>query len=56
MKYANTIINYIDNVQGLDEATKNAYLGRALSPRISLLHAGISIWRCSLDYKDSQCT
>ncbi len=33
MKYANTIINYIDNVQGLDEATKNAYLGRALFHR-----------------------
>lgn len=33
MKYANTIINYINNVQGLDEATKNAYLGRALFHR-----------------------
>lgn len=29
IKYANTVINYIDNVEGLDEATKNAYLGRA---------------------------
>ena len=27
--YANTIISYIDRVEGLDEATKNEYLGRA---------------------------
>ena len=33
MKYANTVLNYIDNVQGLDEATKNGYLGRALFHR-----------------------
>jgi len=33
LKYANTIINFIDAVQGLDEATKNAYLGRALFHR-----------------------
>ena len=29
IKYANTIISNIDNVQGLNEDTKNAYLGRA---------------------------
>jgi hypothetical protein len=29
IKYANTICSFIDQVSGLDEATKNAYLGRA---------------------------
>ncbi|GHT08944.1 hypothetical protein FACS189426_05840 [Bacteroidia bacterium] len=29
LKYANTIISYIENVKGLSEETKNAYLGRA---------------------------
>lgn len=29
IKYANTITSYIDNVPGLDEATKHEYLGRA---------------------------
>ncbi len=29
IKYANTITSFIDKVQGLNEATKNAYLGRA---------------------------
>jgi starch-binding outer membrane protein, SusD/RagB family len=29
IKYANTITSFIDNVKGLDDATKNAYLGRA---------------------------
>lgn len=29
IKYANTITSFINNVGGLDEATKNAYLGRA---------------------------
>lgn len=29
IKYANTVISYIDKVEGLDEATKNEYLGRA---------------------------
>lgn len=29
IKYANTITTFIDNVKGIDEATKNAYLGRA---------------------------
>jgi hypothetical protein len=29
IKFANTITTYIDNVEGLDEKTKNAYLGRA---------------------------
>ena len=33
MKYANTVINFIDQVQGMDETTKNAYLGRALFHR-----------------------
>jgi len=33
MKYANTVINFIDNVKGMSEATKNAYLGRALFHR-----------------------
>lgn len=29
IKYANTVISYIDKVEGLDDATKNEYLGRA---------------------------
>lgn len=29
IKYANTITSFINNVTGLDEATKNSYLGRA---------------------------
>lgn len=29
IKYANTVTSYIDKVQGIDEATKNAYIGRA---------------------------
>ena len=29
IKYANTIISYIDKVEGLDESIKNEYLGRA---------------------------
>ncbi|MCW3805498.1 RagB/SusD family nutrient uptake outer membrane protein [Plebeiibacterium marinum] len=29
IKYANTVCSYIDLVEGLDEATRNAYLGRA---------------------------
>ena len=29
VKYANTVLSYIDKVQGLDEATKNTYKGRA---------------------------
>ncbi|HWB90979.1 MAG TPA: RagB/SusD family nutrient uptake outer membrane protein [Puia sp.] len=29
IKYANTILTYIDQVSGLDSATKNAYIGRA---------------------------
>lgn len=33
IKYANTIISYIDRVEGLDENTKNQYLGRALFHR-----------------------
>ncbi|SFH34301.1 RagB/SusD family nutrient uptake outer membrane protein [Pedobacter insulae] len=33
IKYANTILNFIDAVEGLDEATKNQYKGRALFHR-----------------------
>ncbi|MGV8829804.1 MAG: RagB/SusD family nutrient uptake outer membrane protein [Breznakibacter sp.] len=29
IKYANTITTFVSNVKGLDEATKNAYIGRA---------------------------
>ena len=29
LKYANTIVSSIDKITGMDEATKNAYLGRA---------------------------
>lgn len=29
IKYANTVLTYVDAVQGLNEATKNAYKGRA---------------------------
>lgn len=33
IKYANTVLTYIDNVAGLSEATKNEYKGRALFHR-----------------------
>lgn len=33
IKYANTILSYIGNVPGLDDATKNQYRGRALFHR-----------------------
>ncbi|MXV16759.1 RagB/SusD family nutrient uptake outer membrane protein [Hufsiella ginkgonis] len=33
IKYANTILSFIGNVQGLDETTKNQYRGRALFHR-----------------------
>jgi hypothetical protein len=33
IKYANTIITYIDQVQGMSEEAKNTYLGRALFHR-----------------------
>jgi starch-binding outer membrane protein, SusD/RagB family len=33
IKYANTILTYIDRVEGLDEATRNQYRGRALFHR-----------------------
>jgi len=33
IKYANTILTFIDGVQGLDETTKNQYKGRALFHR-----------------------
>lgn len=33
IKYANTILAYVDNVPGLDEKTKNEYKGRALFHR-----------------------
>ena len=33
LKYANTVINYIDEVKNMNEATKNGYLGRALFHR-----------------------
>lgn len=29
IKYANTVLSYVDKVEGLDEATRNAYKGRA---------------------------
>ncbi|MFT3822844.1 MAG: RagB/SusD family nutrient uptake outer membrane protein [Chitinophagaceae bacterium] len=33
IKYANTVLTFIDNVAGLDDATKNEYRGRALFHR-----------------------
>ena len=33
VKYANSILSYVDKVEGLDEATRNAYKGRALFQR-----------------------
>lgn len=33
IKYANTIISYLDKVEGLDQATKNEYMGRAFFHR-----------------------
>ena len=33
IKYANTILSYIGNVEGIDEGTKNQYRGRALFHR-----------------------
>lgn len=29
IKFPNTILTYINGVEGLEEATKNAYIGRA---------------------------
>ena len=29
IKYANTVLAYLDNIQGLDETTRHAYMGRA---------------------------
>ena len=38
VKYANTVLNYIDDVEGLDEATRNAYKGRAYFHRANLYY------------------
>ena len=38
VKYANTVLQYIDNVKGLDDATRNAYKGRALFHRANMYY------------------
>lgn len=38
VKYANTILNYIDDVEGLDDATRNAYKGRAYFHRANMYY------------------
>lgn len=38
IKYANTVLNYIDKVDGLKEETKNAYKGRAYFHRANIYY------------------
>ena len=38
IKYANTVLNYIDAVEGLDEATQKAYKGRAYFHRANMYY------------------
>lgn len=38
VKYANTVLSYIDKVKGLDEATRNAYKGRAYFHRANMYY------------------
>ncbi len=47
IKYANTIISYIDKVEGLDESIKNEYLGRAYFHRAYRYLNLCPIWRCT---------
>lgn len=46
IKYANTILTYIDQVSGLDSATKNAYIGRAY------FHRAFSYMQLVFEYGD----
>ena len=55
IKYANTIISYIDKVEGLDESIKNEYLGRA-SSCLSLFKFVLPIWRCTFCVKNYRST
>lgn len=45
IKYANTVISYADKINGLDEKTKNAYLGRAYFHRAFRYLALTMMWR-----------
>jgi SusD family. len=46
IKYANTILTYINNVSGLDSATKNSYIGRAY------FHRAFSYMQLVFEYGD----
>ena len=45
IKYANTVISFIDNVEGLDVKTKNAFLGRAYFHRAYRYLALVFQWK-----------
>ena len=40
IRYANTIVSYVDKVESLDSATKNEYLGRAFFHRLRIVAGG----------------
>ena len=46
VKYANTILSYIDDVKGLDDATRNAYKGRAY------FHRAYAYYNLALQFGD----
>ena len=46
VKYANTILSYIDNVKGLDDATRDAYKGRAY------FHRAYAYYNLALQFGD----
>ncbi|MBE6287954.1 MAG: RagB/SusD family nutrient uptake outer membrane protein [Mediterranea massiliensis] len=46
VKYANSVLSYVDKVEGLDEATKNAYKGRAL------FHHSYAYYNLALQFGD----
>ena len=46
VKYANSVLSYVDKVEGLDEATQNAYKGRAL------FHQSYAYYNLALQFGD----
>lgn len=46
VKYANSVLSYVDKVEGLDEATVNAYKGRAL------FHRAYAYYNLTLQFGD----
>ena len=46
VKYANSVLSYVDKVEGLDEATLNAYKGRAL------FHRAYAYYNLTLQFGD----